>query len=242
MIDSAPTMIPQRKVQAHHTSPLLNAIEPAEHWTVEQVLDWWLLQAKSETDAVHEQTVEKLQTQLDEGMKSLWDDHTQVKAIIADGGENADPQRRADDDEEENVQKPTAKEETTAAASTTTTTNSNNNDLESGTFRVEIVGGHYAGEVFVLKPTGSKFCWIGRSQSKKFTRNGISLPHDAEVSTSHGKFYPGKGSNNFVYIDDGSTNGSWINGAFIERHVDYPLETGMQIVVGATTMKITLSE
>jgi pSer/pThr/pTyr-binding forkhead associated (FHA) protein len=209
---------------------------------VEQVLNWWLLRAKSETDAAHEQTVEKLQTQMDEGMKSLWDDHTQVKAIA--DGENADPQRQRQADAGEPADKPKTKEETTttATAAASTSDNTNGNELESGTFRVEIVGGPYSGETFALKPTGSKFCWIGRSQSKKFTRNGISLPHDAEVSTSHGKFILGKGKNKFVYVDDGSTNGSWINGEFIERHVEYPLETGMQIVAGATTMNITLSE
>lgn len=203
---------------------------------MEQVLNWWLLRAKIETDAVQEQIVERLQAQLDEGMKSLWEDHTQVKAI--GDGENADPQRQQKQQQQsEEVQKPTSKETTVA---TTTTATKKSDELEPGTFRVDIVGGHYTGESFVLKPSGSKFCWIGRSQSKKFTKNGISLPHDAEVSTSHGKFLPSKGG--FVYIDDGSTNGSWINGAFIERHAEYPLENGMEIVVGATSMKITLSE
>ena len=157
------------------------------------------------------------------------------------GSENADPQRRGRAEEGEAPSNGKEKREAVAVAAQTDVAVTHSNELEYGTFRVQIVGGHYTGTDVVLKPTGSKFCWVGRSQSKKFTRNGISLPQDAEVSTSHGKFYPSKGGS-IVYIDDGSTNGSWINGKFIERHVEYPLESGMEIVVGATTMKITLSE
>jgi len=183
-----------------------------------------LLRSKDETDAAYEKTVEQLQTQLDAGMKSLWDDHEQVKAIIRDG-ENSDPQRQ---DEPEGQER--ANEKTSASKS-------GKEVLPKGTIRVDIVQGHYAGEIVYLKPT-SKSSFIGRSQSKKYTNNGISLPHDAEVSTSHGRFLPKNGG--FVYIDDGSTNGTKVDGTEIERHAEVPLETGMKILVGATILSITL--
>lgn len=196
----------------------LLSLEPADHWTVEQVLHWWLLRSKDETDGSYDQTVERLQKQLDAGMKSLWDDHQQVKALR--DRENEDPQRLEEEAEADGTAK-----------------GKSGSDLAPGTIRVDIIGGHYAGEVFQLKLT-SKASFIGRSQSKKYTKNGISLPHDAEVSTSHGRFVPKNGS--FIYIDDGSTNGSSVNGEPIERHVEITMETGMEIVVGATTMQITL--
>ena len=35
--------------------------EPTEDWTVEQVLQWWLLRAHSETDAEYEKMVDEIQ-------------------------------------------------------------------------------------------------------------------------------------------------------------------------------------
>ena len=196
--------------------------EPTDQWTVDQVLHWWLLRAKSETDAACEQTIERLSKQLDQGMKTLWSDHEQVKAIICEG-ENVDPQQRPVDASDEKVD--VVKTESPS--------------LEPGTLKVEIMAGYYSGQVFHLDVSANKTCMIGRSQSKRFTKNGISLPRDAEVSTTHGKFLMKNGK--YLYIDDGSTNGSYVNGRPLEAYVELTLEPGMELLVGATVMKVSFA-
>ena len=161
-------------------------------------------------------------------MKTLWNDHEQVKAIGE--GENVDPQQRV-------------------VSNTTTTTTSKSDEtldfaktapsLEPGTLKVEIMAGYYSGQVYHLDVSANKTCMIGRSQSKRFTKNGISLPRDAEVSTTHGKFLMKNGK--YLYIDDGSTNGSFVNNRPLEPYVELTLEPGMELLVGATVMKVSFA-
>jgi len=114
---------------------------------------------------------------------------------------------------------------------------------------VEIIRGDYVGKIYEFDQLMTEAAMVGRSRGKKILKHGISLPKDPEVSTTHGKFLAkasnSRGSNttiplaSFWYVDDGSTNGSMINGQLIESHVEIPLESGMQIQVGGTIMLVT---
>jgi pSer/pThr/pTyr-binding forkhead associated (FHA) protein len=248
-------------------------IEPTENWTVDQVLQWWLWHAQSETDAARDEFIDQLQSQLDQGKHRLWNDHEQVvlqlqkrlqqPEAMNDASENVDPQQQQQlpssslsvgptktsgggswkEAERDTTNQPN-QESTTGVPAPTTTSTSN---VPAVRLMVEIVGGEYEGKIIELNHlTPHEPAVIGRSRSKKVLKYGISLPKDPEVSTTHARFLVKGGgggysrSNATVYfIDDGSTNGSMVNGQFIQKHVDIPLESGMEIQVGGTIMLVT---
>jgi hypothetical protein len=202
--------------------------EPTDDWDVEQVMHWWLLRAHAESEASCDDVVSRLVQQLDEGKASLWKDHTEVSEIMNGGGgggtsnENADPQQR---------------QMTTTMM--TAMSNEKISGLGSDTIRIEIVGGAYQGTSYDLQPKTKLYAWVGRSQGKKFRDKGISLVKDLEVSTTHGRF-ESRGSK-FVYVDTGSTNGSRFGHLDIEPNKPLELQTGMEITVGQTVMRVTVT-
>ena len=97
----------------------------------------------------------------------------------------------------------------------------------------------YMGRVFELKVTKKNHCLVGRSSSKKFKTNGMSLSKDLEVSTTHGKFELHK-DGNVYYTDTGSTNGSKIDGESLEADEPHRIQNGTILVVGATKFEIKI--
>lgn len=181
-------------------------------------------------------------------MDRLWQDHEQVKAVLEQGGsstENIDPQLAPKTMHSEKSLNETANDANrkasvevsavpaSAAAVPTATKTSPNIRLV-----VEIVGGDYIGKIFELDNLAHEPAVVGRSRGKKVLKHGISLPKDPEVSTTHGKFLA-KGNGKLYFTDDGSTNGSMVNGQLIQSHVEIPLESGMEIQVGGTIMLVT---
>jgi hypothetical protein len=186
-------------------------------------MQWWLLHAHSETDAKYEEIVTALTKQMDQGKKDIWDCHKLAVDKMAGSNENSDPQQQ----QIQSSAKTSASEPKKAT-------------ILTGTIHVELMAGPHAGEVYDLKPKGAKsFCWVGRSTGKKFKDRGISLPLDLEVSTTHGRFeiYQGK----LCYTDDASTNGSKLGEAEIEANSPLEIINGMEIIVGQTVMRATLT-
>eukprot|EP00934_Nitzschia_sp_Nitz4_P005551 Nitzschia sp. Nitz4//scaffold141_size107518//22306//23113//NITZ4_004268-RA/size107518-augustus-gene-0.91-mRNA-1//-1//CDS//3329536264//5541//frame0 len=220
--------------------------EPTTSWTVEQVLQWWLLRSHAETEAAYDDTVAKLAAQLQEGKDSLWQDHKQV--LVATNKEQSNTSENDDPQQSSNVNvdpKPAVVKPSSVKTNKPTTSSHSRKEpeeppLASDTIRIDILQGEYEGKSYFLKPSGRTVAWVGRSQGKKFREKGISLPKDLEVSTTHGKFESRRGK--FVYSDDGSTNGSVVNGNNVEAKQIVELESGMQILVGQTLMQITLAE
>lgn len=75
--------------------------EPAEHWTVEHVLQWWTLRAHSESEAQYNSTVEELSKQLEAGKKELWEAHEQVSEIIRESEKSTDPKANAENEHQQ---------------------------------------------------------------------------------------------------------------------------------------------
>jgi hypothetical protein len=74
---------------------------------------------------------------------------------------------------------------------------------------IEIISGPYQGATFLLKPEHHKSCFIWRSSGKEFRSNGISLPQNPEVSTTHAEVeikIDGNGLIKYFFTD---TRSSW---------------------------------
>ena len=129
----------------------------------------------------------------------------------------------------------------TSAAASATTNNNTTTSTMLDTIHVDVIDGPYAGITYDLLPrkNRSHHVWIGRSAGKKFRSNGISLPKDLEVSTSHGRFEMSRGK--FYYVDCASTNGSRIFDVDIEPNQPIEIYNDIQITVGQTVMKVSLT-
>lgn len=186
---------------------------------MEQALQYCLLQAHKETEGKYYQIEVSLNQQFEKGKSEIWKCHKNV--VEASKNTNSPNPMRDTTNSNENRQ---------AKATKSTTVN------------VEITSGLHAGKTYKLMPKARKPCWVGRSQGKKFRDLGISLSKDGEVSTCHGKFELVKGQ--LCFTDTGSTNGTKLGtslGEELTPQKPYPLEDGLQLVLGGSTFKILLS-
>lgn len=102
------------------------------------------------------------------------------------------------------------------------------------------VSGPHAGARFELTCVESSPCFVGRSTGKRFRVNGVSLPKDDEVSTTHAKIEVKKGGETICVVDVGSTNGTTLDDVELEQGIPKPLKNdGSVLVVGST--KFTVS-
>jgi hypothetical protein len=155
---------------------------------------------------------------------------------------------------------------TSTAVTATATTTEVEPDItvssSSPTITVQITVGPHAPTSYTLHPKPNAPCVIGRSKGKKFSKNGISLYKDQEVSTTHGKFLvvmedveevdddddngaAGSSSSmiakpRYYYVDVGSTNGTIYNGLALVANVKLELKNGMEIKVGNSLLRMIL--
>jgi FHA domain len=192
------------------------ATDPTADWTIEQVLQFYLLQAQTETEEKYDQIETSLNQQFERGKNEIWALH---KKVLEAGSKNSP---------------------IPSGSATTSSTNPQSCKIarEPTTIHVEIVGGFYAGTTYKLVPKTTHPCWVGRSSGKKFKERGISLSKDGEVSTTHGKFEVKQGK--LYYTDAGSTNGSKVRGEDLPPETPFLLETGTELVLGQSIFKITL--
>lgn len=198
--------------------PPFFVLEPNDSWTVEQALQYCLMQAHNETEAKYRQIEVSLNQQFDKGKNDIWNCHEKV----VQESQSTNPQ--------------------TSRSMRDTAMNSSKRHQQVAlhtTVNVEITSGHYAGSTFKLVPKHRQPCWVGRSQGKKFKDRGISLPKDLEISTTHGKFE--LVGSKLHYTDTGSTNGSKVHGEDLTPDTPLPLEDGLELVLGQSVLKISLS-
>jgi pSer/pThr/pTyr-binding forkhead associated (FHA) protein len=176
-------------------------------------MQWCLLRSHEATDAKHDELINALNQQLDEGTKELWKCH---ELALASG--EKPPENDKDTDEQQiNQREP-------------------GSDVKY--IHVEVTDGPYVGKTYKLQPRKRAACWVGRSAGKKFVEKGISLSKDDEVSTTHGKFELTNGK--AFFTDTGSTNGTVHAGQELEDNIPLELQDGMFLKMGCTTVKITL--
>jgi pSer/pThr/pTyr-binding forkhead associated (FHA) protein len=99
--------------------------------------------------------------------------------------------------------------------------------MSSGTPRLVAVAGPYAGQVFPVPTEGGA---IGREPARE-----VALTADAMVSRRHAAIVPEGGG--FMLRDEGSSNGTFVNGQRIQQHV---LHSGDEIRIGASTLRFEL--
>ncbi|MBC8101684.1 MAG: DUF3662 domain-containing protein [Cytophagales bacterium] len=97
-------------------------------------------------------------------------------------------------------------------------------------------GDGHLSEVFPLGPQGAR---IGRS---KRAGNEIVLPHDGMVSKRHATLLYESATHRFLVRDEGSTNGTHLNGVRLSPGQPRPLEPGDQVLIGETALTFRLTE
>lgn len=232
---------------------MATTIEPTEEWTIEELLQWCLLQSQHKTITKRDEIMNAYQELFDIGKKEISELQSEVCKISNQQQkktqfiDNKDKIEENDSDgvmistNDENIENvhPNIQNYAESKSATKTT----NDETKPTTIDIQIIAGPHNGSSFTLTPGLRKPCWVGRSTSKKFRDNGISLKNDDQVSTTHGKFHihPASGSNGkLVYTDTGSTNGTLYNDEELEDQVPLDLVDGMLLVLGGSHLLIHL--
>lgn len=200
-------------------SPFTCVTEPNDEWTVEQVLQWHLLQSHLATDQKHDELVSSLQRQFEQGKEELYQ-------VLSEQSENV------------RVVAPGVGTES-AVTSNSKHLSTNSNKVVGSMIHIQITSGPHAGKTIALQPKPNAPCLVGRSAGKKFRERGVSLAKDSEVSTTHGKFEIIGGK---VYFTDvGSTNGTTCKDQLLATNSPFLLEDNLELILGGSTLRITLS-
>ena len=242
--------------------------EPNDNWTIEELLHWSLDQYHTKAIEQTSQNISSLRSQCDKECEDILTMHTMAVDMAA---KNKSEEEEEDGKEGKNVRReeennnPQSEADSKPSASTATNNDTTSSTkLSPSTIEVQVTVGPHTSSTFILRPKPGAPCLVGRSKGKKFTKNGISLHKDQEVSTTHGKFlvegstgglaYQTTNSNNennedgsgsgglkFYFIDVGSTNGTiYNNDKVLVPNERLLLCNGMELKVGNSVLKIVL--
>lgn len=114
------------------------------------------------------------------------------------------------------------------------------------TILVRCITGVYRGRKFSMDIDTKRHssCFIGRSTGRKFrSPRGLSMPKDAELSTSHGEIKM-ESTGKLFFIDLDSTNGTRVNDVDLVAHDPYQLTLGKptKLEVGAGELELTFEQ
>ena len=108
--------------------------------------------------------------------------------------------------------------------------------------------GPYSGTTFALRLAPGKqssVAMIGRSTGKKFRDNGVSLPKDGEVSTTHARVElapeHAAGAPAVAVVDADSTNGTSLDGVALVPGAPVALRSGATLRVGVTELQVEIA-
>lgn len=232
--------------------------EPTEDWTVEQLIHWYLLRSQAKTEETRDELLGSLQRQFEEGKTEILSLCEKAqKTMLEEEGESMTDDNALEKNDKENNTNTTNAISSGSMPLQSIDTNTNNNPITSNeevekdvvkavkkkttttnntakSVTVLISAGPYEGQTFVLRPRPRHPCFVGRSAGKKFREKGISLPEDAEVSTTHGKFE--MKVRKLYFTDMGSTNGTLHEGIDLEPNTPLEVHDGMELVIGGQTI------
>mmetsp|Transcript_3691 Transcript_3691/g.8145 ORF Transcript_3691/g.8145 Transcript_3691/m.8145 type:complete len:271 (-) Transcript_3691:298-1110(-) len=249
--------------------------EPSDEWTIEQLLHWSLDQYQMRTIEQTSNHIASLRNQCEKECEDVMTLHSLAVEMASknkgglnnngngiEGGlgggndENVNPQSNRAASAASEIVKPSSTTSATnnnaanAASSTSSTTNTTaqppSTNSDPLTITIQMTIGPHAPTSYVLRPRPGQPCFLGRSKGKKFTKNGISLHKDQEVSTTHGKFFvelTGDEEENrckFYFVDVGSTNGTVYEGEQLEPNERLGLVNGTELKVGNSVLKVVL--
>jgi pSer/pThr/pTyr-binding forkhead associated (FHA) protein len=104
--------------------------------------------------------------------------------------------------------------------------------------------GAHAGQKFRLEAVGDNedenMFKIGRSTGRQFKEKGVSLYKDKEISTTHAIIEIKFGQ--AFFTDVGSTNGSLLNDAEIERKVPIRLQDNDILMLGSSELHVNVTD
>ena len=104
--------------------------------------------------------------------------------------------------------------------------------------------GAHAGQKFRLEANGTSeeenTFKLGRSTGRQFKEKGVSLYKDKEISTTHAIIEIKFGQ--AFFTDVGSTNGSLLNDAEIERKVPIRLQDNDVLMLGGSELYVTVTD
>lgn len=183
---------------------------PTNDWTIEELLQWRLLQSIKKTNDHFDAEMEAIKKETAKKTADFIALYKELEAnpVAAVGNEN-------------NTNAPPASRGATTI-----------------TLRVEFVGGPYTNDVCNLSIKPRMRYPVGRSQGKRFKERGLSLHKDLEISTSHGRFELIDGA--VHYIDTGSTNGSFLGKEKLKEDVPVAIKDGARLTLGQSELKLSL--
>jgi len=237
---------------------------PNETWTIQQLLDWRLLQSQHQTNQKRDESINFLRKELELGKEQVMELHKMALAVQQEQDDNQQsnvsmPITNNDENQDVNIPVETKKDHQAKSsssiensglnkgaktnlqmASTVSSSTQQAPKTHSSSIEINIISGPHKGSTYNLEPLPRKPCFVGRSAGKKFRERGISLPQDSEVSTTHGKFEKKGGNSNgkMYFTDTGSTNGTLVKGEELEDNEPLELAEGMELTIGSSVLKV----
>jgi hypothetical protein len=209
------------KIVHTHRHFVFPIAEPNNEWTVEQVLQWHLLQSHLATDQKHEELVSSLKRQFEQGRE-------EVHQVLSEQSENV------------RVVAPGGGTESAATAATTASTSRRTaTKALVPWFTFKSHQDHMLVKLSCTANPNPMHPVLSVDQLGKNSANGGSVWPRTVRCQQHGKFEIIGGK---VYFTDvGSTNGTTCKDQLLATNSPFLLDDNVELILGGSTLRVTLS-